>query len=79
MKVAEEILPQEISCLISLQPELKWPNMGMLHGLEDVPDLSQPPLILLEVEGVAALEVDLDKNEALVMLAEDGLEEASPA
>lgn len=53
--------------------------MGVLNGLEDIPDLSQPPLVLREVERVATLEVDLDEDKALVVFAEDGFKEAAAA
>lgn len=53
--------------------------MRMLNRVKNLPNLRQSPLILLEIEGIAALEVDLDEDEALVVLAEDRLEEAAAA
>lgn len=80
MQVAVEILPKEIRCLIRLQPNLEGPDVGSLQPLEGVPNPLQPPLMLLEVEGLAgALEVDLDEEQPLVVLAADGLEEAAAA
>jgi hypothetical protein len=80
MQVAEEILPQEICRFIRLQPNLEGPYVGTLYPLERVPDPLQPPLMLLEVDGLAsALEVDLDEEEPLIVLAADGLEEATTA
>lgn len=53
--------------------------MRELEGAEDLLDVEEAALVLAEVEVVAALEVDLDEDEALVVLAEDGLEEAAAA
>lgn len=78
MQIAVEVLPEEIRCLVRLKPDLEGQDVGALEALEGPPDPLQPPLVLLEVERLAcALEVDLDEEEALVVLAEDGLEEAA--
>ena len=53
--------------------------MRELEGAEDLLDVEEAALVLAEVEVVAALEVDLDEDEALVVLAEDGFEEAATA
>lgn len=80
MQIAVGVLPQEICCLVRLKPNLEGPDVGALEPLERPPDPLQPPLMVLEVEGLpGALEVDLDEEEALVVLAEDGLEEAAAA
>jgi len=52
--------------------------VGALDPLERVPNPLQPPLVLPEVDGLAgALEVDLDEEQALIVLAADGLEAAA--
>lgn len=77
MKIAEEVLSQKVSCLIRLQPELERPHMGMLHGLENMSNLRKPPLVLPEIEGVTALEVDLNQHETFIVFAKNGFEEPS--
>lgn len=80
MQIAVGVLPQQICCLVRLKPNLEGPDVGALEPLERPADPLQPPLMVLEVEGLpGALEVDLDEEEALVVLAEDGLEEAAAA
>lgn len=79
MEIVEEVLPQKISRFVRLLPKLERPDVRELEGAEDLLDVEEAALVLAEVEVVAALEVDLDEDEALVVFAEDGLEEAAAA
>lgn len=53
--------------------------MGVIDGAEGVLDVEEAALVLAEVDAVVALEVDLDEDEPLVVLALDRLEEAALA
>lgn len=53
--------------------------MRVVEEAEDLSDLEETALVLPEIDGVAALEIDLDEDQALVVLAENRLQEpASP-
>ena len=49
--------------------------MRELESAKDLLDVEESALVVAEVEEVAALEVYLDEDQTLVVLAEDGLEE----
>lgn len=53
--------------------------MGVVEGAEDLFDLEETALVLPEIDGVAALEIDLNEDEALVVLAENRLQEPASA
>ena len=46
-------------------------------GEENVLDLRETPLVVAEIDGIAALEIHLNENEALVVLALNRLEETT--
>lgn len=52
--------------------------MGVIQFGEDVPNTGETPLIVAQIDRVAALEVDLDEHQTLVVLAEYGFEETIP-
>jgi len=56
---------------------LEGPDMGVLNGDEGIPNMMKALLVFSEINVVASLEVDLDKNETLVVFTLDGFEEAA--
>jgi hypothetical protein len=59
--------------------DLEGPNVRVVEEAEDLSDLEETALVLPEIDGVAALEIDLDEDQSLVVLAENRLQEpASP-
>lgn len=50
--------------------------MRVIDGSEDVFDLRETALVVGEIEEIAALEIDLDKDQTLVVFALNRLEEA---
>lgn len=52
--------------------------MRVVEGAEDLFDLEETALVLPEIDGVAALEIDLDEDQALVVLAQNRLQEPAP-
>lgn len=53
--------------------------MGVIELGEYVADANETALIVSQINWVAALEVDLDEHQTLIVLAEYGLEKAVPA
>ena len=51
--------------------------MGVVKGAKDLLDLEEATLIFPEIDGVATLEIDLDKDQTLIVLALYGFEEAA--
>lgn len=51
--------------------------MRVIDGSEDVFDLRETALVIGEIEEIAALEIDLDKDQTLVVFALNRLEEAT--
>lgn len=51
--------------------------MRKLESTEDLVDVEEASLVVAEIDEIAALEIDFDENQTLVVLAENGLEEAS--
>jgi hypothetical protein len=51
----------------------------IVEGAGDLFDLEETALVLPEIDGVAALEIDLDEDETLVVLAENRLQEPASA
>ncbi|PON62469.1 hypothetical protein PanWU01x14_137900, partial [Parasponia andersonii] len=65
----------------SIQSERNWnlerPNVREFKTTEYLLDVKETALVLPEINIVAALEIDLDEYQTLVVLAEDRLEEAA--
>lgn len=59
-----------------LNMDLKGPDVRVIDGSEDVFDLRETALVVGEIEEIAALEIDLDKDQTLVVFALNRLEEA---
>lgn len=53
--------------------------MGVIELGENVANAGEAALVVTQTNGVAALEVDLDEHQTLVVFAEYGLEESVPA
>ena len=53
--------------------------MRIVEGAEDLFDLEETALVLPEIDGVPALEIDFDEDETLVVLAENRLQEPASA
>lgn len=51
----------------------------MLERQKNILYLDETPLVLPEIDRVAALEIDLDEHQTFVVLAEDRLEESASA
>lgn len=51
--------------------------MRVVEGAENVSDLGEAAFVVPEIDGIAALKVDLDENKPLIVLALDGFEEAA--
>lgn len=62
-----------------IEKNLEGPNVRVIKSTEGLLDVEEPALVLTEIDGVAALEVDLDEDQTLVVLALNGLEEAASA
>lgn len=56
---------------------LKRPNVRVIELGENVANVSKTTLIITQINGVATLEVDLDEDQTLVVLAEDGFEKSA--
>lgn len=52
--------------------------MGVIQVGEDVPNAGEATFVVAQINGVPALEVDLDEHQTLVVLAEYGFEETVP-
>lgn len=59
--------------------DLKGPNVRVIKGKENLFNLEETALVVSEIDGIAALEIDLDEDQALVVLAENRLEETASA
>lgn len=59
-----------------LNMDLKGPDVRVIDGGEDVFDLRETALVIGEIEEIAALEIDLDEDQTLVVFALNRLEEA---
>ncbi|KAF2286932.1 hypothetical protein GH714_035765 [Hevea brasiliensis] len=59
--------------------DLKGPDMGVVKGKEGFLDVFEAALVLSEIDEIAALEIDLNEDQNLVVLAENRLEEAAAA
>lgn len=53
--------------------------MTVVKGTKNLFDLEETALVLSEIDGVSALEIDLDENQTLVVLAQNRFEEAASA
>lgn len=57
--------------------DLEGPNVRVIEGTEGLLDVEETALIVSEIDGVTALEINLDEDQTLVVLALNGLEEAA--
>ena len=51
--------------------------MGVVKGAEDPLDLEEATLVFPEIDRVATLEIDLDEDQSLIVLALNGFETAA--
>lgn len=51
--------------------------MRVVKSPEDLQDLEEATLVFPEIDGVATLEIDLDKDQTFIMLTLNGFEEAT--
>lgn len=58
---------------------LEWPDVGTIDSSKSLLDVEKPSLVLPEVNRVVSLEIHLDEDQSLVVLALYRLEEASLA
>lgn len=56
---------------------LKGPNVRMINGTENLLDLRETALMVKEIKRIAALEIHLDEDQTLVVLALNRLEETA--
>jgi hypothetical protein len=54
-------------------------NVRIVEGAEDLFDLEETSLVLREIDGVAALEIDFDEDETHVVIAENRFQEPASA
>ena len=59
--------------------DLERPNVREFKAAKYLLDVKETALVLPEIDIVAALEIDLDEDQTLVVLAENRLEEAASA
>lgn len=57
--------------------DLEGPNVRVIEGTEGLLDVEETALIVPEIDGVTALEINLDEDQTLIVLALNGLEEAA--
>lgn len=74
-----EFLNNQTKVEEEIEKNLEGPNVRVIKSTEGLLDVEEPALVLTEIDGVAALEVDLDEDQTLVVLALNGLEEAASA
>lgn len=60
-----------------MRDNLEGPDVRVIEGAEGLLDVEETALVVAEIDGVAALEIDLDEDQTLVVLALNRLEEAS--
>ena len=71
------ILPFLTNKRLGSEVNLKWPNVRVVSGTENISDVRQTAFVLGEIDEITTLEINLDKNQTLVMLAKNGLEETA--